>query len=59
MMVDQSISRFWEKYIKKTKSYGDPTGAIRWHVRHAESYIKSHINLKLAQHSEQQVVQFL
>ncbi len=36
------ISRFWDKYIEKSKHYGIKQDLIRWHVIHAELYIKSH-----------------
>ena len=39
---DAQISRFWDKYVEKSKCYGIKQDFIRWHVRHAESYIKSH-----------------
>ena len=39
---DAQISRFWDKYIDKAKCYGIKQDFIRWHVRHAELYIKSH-----------------
>ena len=39
---DAQISRFWEKYIKKSKRYGIKKKTVRWHVRHAEQYIKTH-----------------
>lgn len=40
--IDVKISRFWEKFIEKTKGYGVPHNRVRWYVRHAESYIKAH-----------------
>ena len=49
-MIDQSISQFWDKYINKAKTYNIKESAIRWHVRHAETYIKSHKNKRLAEH---------
>jgi hypothetical protein len=39
---DAQISRFWEKYIEKSKRYGIKQSAVRWHVKHAEQYIKAH-----------------
>lgn len=39
---DAQISRFWEKYIEKSRRYGIKQDLIRWHVKHAEHYIKAH-----------------
>ena len=50
-MTDQSESLFWDNYISKTKAYRIKSTVARWYVRHAESYIKAHANLRLAQHS--------
>lgn len=49
-MKNQSVSRFWEKFIENTKDYGVKHNAVRWYVRDAELYIKAHSNTKLAQH---------
>ena len=49
-MKDLSISRFWGKYISKTKDYGVKSDAARWYVRDAELYIKAYANIKLSQH---------
>jgi integron integrase len=38
---DVQISRFWDKYIEKSKRYGIKQDFVRWHVKHAEFYIKS------------------
>jgi len=57
-MHDQSVSRFWEKFIHKTKSYDIKPDVARWYVRHAEAYIKSH-KIKLAQHSAHDVEKYL
>jgi integron integrase len=39
---DAQISRFWGKYIEKSKRYGIKQSVVRWHVKHAEQYIKAH-----------------
>lgn len=39
---DARVSRFWEKYIEKTKRYRIKPDVVRWYVKHAELYIKSH-----------------
>ena len=58
-MHDQSLSRFWDDYIAKTKSYKIKSSVARWYVRHAEDYIKSHASLRLAQHSVLQMEKYL
>ena len=58
-MTDQSISRFWDNYIYKTKAYGIKRESARWYVRHAERYIKSRPNVRLAEHSAYDVENFL
>ena len=58
-MTDQSISRFWDKFINKTKAYNLKPGVDRWYVRHAEAYIKAHPNIRLAQHTALNVEQYL
>ena len=58
-MREQSVSRFWDNYIEKTKTYNIKPAAVRWYVRYAESYIKSHINTKLINHPEHFVKEYL
>lgn len=58
-MTDQSVSRFWDDYIDKARAYGVKPGAARWYVKHAEASIKAHGDLRLAQHSAQDVEHFL
>lgn len=58
-MTDVSVSRFWDNYIEKTKTYNIKPTAVRWYVRHAESYIKSYKNTKLINHSEDFVDEYL
>ena len=58
-MTDQTISRFWDNYTDKLKTYGAKPEALRWYVRHAESYIKSIPDRRLAQHTVQDVEQYL
>lgn len=47
---DAQISRFWEKYIEKSTRYGIKQDLIRWHVKHAELYIKAH-KTRLKEHT--------
>ena len=58
-MTDQSVSRFWDKYINKTRAYGVKSAPARWHVRHAELYIKAHSEKRLVQHTQQDVEHYL
>ena len=58
-MTDQSVSRFWDNYIYKTKIYGIKRESARWYVRHAERYIKSMPNVRLAEHSAHDVENYL
>ena len=55
---DAQISRFWDKFISKTKYYKVKPDAIRWYVRHAEEYIKAH-DKRLSVHSAQDVDKYL
>lgn len=41
-MSDESVSRFREIYIKKTKTYHVGRGTERDFMRQAETYIKAH-----------------
>ena len=50
MDKDAQISRFWEKYIEKSTRYGIKQDLIRWHVKHAELYIKTH-KTRLKEHT--------
>jgi len=58
MDVDTQVSRFWDKYIIKSKNYNIPDHLIRWHVRHAELYIKAH-TARLKDHNETTVDEYL
>lgn len=58
-MDDPSVSRFWDKYISKTKTYGINPKAARWYVRHSEDYIKAHPGQRLATHSPPDLEKYL
>lgn len=58
-MNDDKIVRFWDIFIEKTKRYGIKDRAVRWHVRHAERYIKAHEGIRLAVHTPQHVEDYL
>ena len=58
-MIDQSDSRFWDKYIAVSKLYKVRDSALRWYVRFAEQYIRAHEGLPLDQHAAEQVENYL
>jgi len=58
-MKERSISRFWDKFSKKSVRYGVKADSILWMVKHAEHYIKQYPNDKLAQHRAEFVTQYL
>ena len=58
-MKNRSISRFWDKFSKKSIKYGIKADSILWMVKHAEGYIKHYPDNKLAAHSADFVTQYL
>ena len=52
-------SQFWEKFIEKTKRYPMKPGIERWHIRHAEAYIKHFKDKPLSSHSPQNINDYL
>lgn len=58
-MDDLTVSRFWDNYIERLKSYGIKPKLLRWHVRHAEQYIKAHPGRRLATHGPADVERYL
>ena len=58
-MDNRFISRFWENYIAKLKTYGIKPKGARWYVRHAEQYIRTFPDRRLATHTVQDVEQYL
>ena len=58
-MTDQSISRFWDNFIYKTKAYSIKSDNARWYVRHAEHYIKAHKDRKLILHNASDIEKYL
>ncbi len=57
--MNDSTSRFWDKYISKTISYKVSKGAQRWYVIHVEDFIKTHQNVRLAAVSAADVKTYL
>lgn len=58
-MAASSISRFWDIYINKTKTYNIKPDVVRWYVRHAECYIKFNSGSKLKSDVPEYVEKFL
>ncbi len=56
--VDVKVVNFWELYIAKSMACGVSEKSVRWYVRHAELYIKSH-DLRLKLHSADTVDKYL
>jgi len=52
------VSRFWEKYIEKSKNYNIKQSAVRWYVKHVEQYISAH-QTRLVTHSAADVDAYL
>ena len=57
--MDDSIARFWDKYIEKTKLYGVKNASAKWYVKHAEGYIKANEHLRLSLHRPDDVRHYL
>lgn len=55
---DARVSRFWEKFIEKSKHYNIKPDVVRWYVKHAEQYIKAH-NSRLNSHGKRDVDKYL
>ena len=57
--MDDSIARFWDKYIEKTKVYGVKDASVKWYVKYAEDYINANKHLRLARHGPDDVRHYL
>jgi len=57
--MDDSVSRFWDKYISKTISYKVSKKARQWYVRHVEVFIKALKGKRLAMVSAADVEVYL
>ena len=58
-MDDRFISRFWENYIAKLKTYDIKPNRVRWHVTHAAQYIQTFPDRCPATHTVQDVEHYL
>ncbi len=57
--MDESVFRFWDKYIEKTMLYGAKDAAVKWYVKYAEDYINANKHLRLSRHSADDVGYYL
>lgn len=58
-MQKDKVSRFWDKYLENTNRYHVPPKVARWYVKHVERYIKAHAGHRLAQHTAQDLTDYL
>ena len=58
-MKDQTVTRFWDNFIYKTKSYNIKSTAVRWYVKYAEEFLKTHPHHRLCNHSPAKIEQYL
>jgi hypothetical protein len=54
-----SVDRFWERFIDLARKNGVKDTAVRWHVRHAERYLKALSGKRLAEHTREDVTGYL
>lgn len=57
--MDDSIARFWDNYIEKTKTYVRNEKVLYWYVKHVERYIKAYEGVRLKEHNEIQITTYL
>lgn len=57
--MDDSVSRFWDKFLSKTISYKVPERARQWYVRRVEAFINAHAGRRLATLAGQDVRDYL
>ena len=58
-MANLPVSRFWDKYMKKTRRYKIRPEVAQWYVRRAEQYIKSHAGSRLSDHEAHHIEKYL
>lgn len=51
--------RFWQSFAENAQKNGVKRPAVRWHVRHAESYLKAFPDKRLVQHTGADVAGYL
>ena len=58
-MNHQSAPGFWDKYIAIARLYKVKESALRWHVRHAETYLSTVDDLPVTEHVARHVENYL
>ena len=53
------VARFWDKFSDRARKNGVKDTAVRWHVRHAEVYLKAFPDKRLGQHTREDVTGYL
>ena len=56
---DMREKRFWNKYLATLKDQHIKSTAYPWYVRHCERFIRTHLSLRLKQHTETSVKAYL
>ena len=57
--MDESVARFWDNYIEKTKAYLKNPDSARWYLKHFENYIISNEGVRLRDHTGQEITNCL
>jgi hypothetical protein len=57
--MDDTVARFWDKYINKTTACNVPEGARRWYVKHVEALISAHPDHRLAELGTAEIIKYL
>ncbi len=58
-MENDTIARFWGRYIENAIRYKVPEDSCRWYVKRVEDYIKAYPDLRLSLHSPLEVENYL
>ena len=58
-MSDPSVAQFWDKYIAIARLYKVKESALRWYVRHAETYIAAMDAVPITDHEIGHLESFL
>ena len=57
--MDDSIARFWDKYIDITKTYHIKSASARWYVMRVEEYIEANKGVRLTRHNADDISHYL
>ena len=50
---------FWDRYVAHIRAKGVPSTAVRWYVIRAEHYLQAFVHTRLADHTPQDVTDYL